>query len=267
MWVTRTMRNRGGLRGRIAVVTGVGRLQGNGAAVCRALAADGADIFFTYWTPYDRAMPWSAAPDEPAMLEEELARLGVRCARMELDLSRPEAPETLLDAVEQQLGPPSILVNNACHSASDGWDRLDAAGLDVHFAVNVRATVLLSVAFARRFRGTSGGRIINLTSGQSRGPMPKEIAYATTKGAIDAFTVTFAAAVASRGITVNAVNPGPTDTGWMTEQVKAELLPRFPMGRVGQPEDAARLIRFLASDEAEWITGQILHSDGGFRYA
>lgn len=265
--VTQSIRNRAGLRGRIAVVTGVGRTRGIGAAVCRALAADGADIFFTYWTPYDRAMPWGTAPDNPDVLAEELRRLGVRCAHTELDLSRPEAPETLLDAVEQQLGPPSILVNNACHSDLDGWDRLDAATLDAHYAVNVRATVLLSVAFARRFRGGPGGRIINLTSGQSRGPMPKEIAYATTKGAVDAFTVTFAAEVASRGITVNAVNPGPTDTGWMTEQVKTELLPRFPMGRVGQPEDAARLIRFLASDEAEWITGQILHSDGGFRYA
>jgi len=136
--------------------------------------------------------------------------------------------------------------------------------LDAHYAVNVRAAVLLSVGFARRWKGERGGRIINLTSGQSLGPMPGEIAYATTKGAIEAFTSTFAVEVASRGITVNAVNPGPTDTGWMTEELKRELLSRFPTGRLGQPEDAARLIAFLAGEEAEWITGQVIHSEGGF---
>ena len=81
---------------------------------------------------------------------------------------------------------------------------------------------------------------------------------------MEAFTTTFAAEVASRGITVNAVNPGPTDTGWMTDDLKRDLLSRFPAGRVGQPEDAARLVVFLAGEEAEWITGQVIHSEGGF---
>jgi 3-oxoacyl-[acyl-carrier protein] reductase len=95
--------------------------------------------------------------------------------------------------------------------------------------------------------------------------MVGEIAYAATKGAIDALTVTLAAEVASQGITVNAVNPGPTDSGWITGELRQELLSRFPMGRLGQPDDAARLVAFLVSDEAEWITGQIIHSEGGFR--
>jgi 3-oxoacyl-[acyl-carrier protein] reductase len=94
--------------------------------------------------------------------------------------------------------------------------------------------------------------------------MPDELAYVATKGAIEAFTVTLAAEVRHRGITVNAVNPGPTDTGWMTEELKSELSTRFPPGRVGKPEDAARLVAFLAGDEARWITGQIIHSEGGF---
>jgi 3-oxoacyl-[acyl-carrier protein] reductase len=136
--------------------------------------------------------------------------------------------------------------------------------LDRHYAVNLRATALLSVEFARRFSGKGGGRIIQLTSGQSLGPMPGELAYAATKGAVEALTKTLAVELAPRGITVNAVNPGPTDTGWMTDEIKRELLPRFPMGRLGQPEDAARLIRFLVSPEAEWITGQVIHSEGGF---
>jgi 3-oxoacyl-[acyl-carrier protein] reductase len=129
----------------------------------------------------------------------------------------------------------------------------------------MRGAFLLTVEFARRFSGKSGGRIINLTSGQSVGPMPGELAYVATKGAVEAFTVSLSAELAAHGITVNAVDPGATDTGWMTEEVKGELLPRFPQGRTGLPEDAARLIAFLASDEAAWITGQVIHSRGGYQ--
>jgi 3-oxoacyl-[acyl-carrier protein] reductase len=91
-----------------------------------------------------------------------------------------------------------------------------------------------------------------------------ELAYAATKGAIEALTVTLAAEVGGKGITVNAVNPGPTDTGWMTEELRRELSEKFPTERVGEPEDAARLVAFLAGDEARWITGQVIHSEGGF---
>ena len=164
----------------------------------------------------------------------------------------------------ERLGPPSILVNNAAHSARDGYEALDDATLDAHYAVNLRATALLSAVFARRFDGETGGRIVNLTSGQSLGPMPGELAYAATKGASEAFTRTLAAEVGHKGITVNAVNPGPTDTGWITEEIRQELSAKFPAGRVGEPEDAARVVAFLASDEADWITGQVIHSEGGF---
>ena len=126
-----------------------------------------------------------------------------------------------MQAVEERLGTASILVNNATHDDTDApFDQLDAQTLDAYYAVNIRGTILLTIEFARRFTHTSGGRIINLTSGQGRGPMPGKLAYVTTKGAIEAFTVTLSAEVASRGITVNAVDPGPTDTGWMTDDVK-----------------------------------------------
>jgi 3-oxoacyl-[acyl-carrier protein] reductase len=136
--------------------------------------------------------------------------------------------------------------------------------LDAYYAVNMRGTMLLSIEFARSFMLPAGGRIINLTSGQGRGAMQGKLAYVATKGAIEAFTVTLAVEVAPQGITVNAVDPGPTDTGWMSEDVKQELLPRFPMGRVGQPDDAARIITFLASEDAAWVTGQVIRSTGGF---
>ncbi|MEW6638668.1 MAG: SDR family oxidoreductase [Actinomycetota bacterium] len=252
------------LRGRVAVVTGASRRQGIGAAVCRALAARGADVFFSHWVPFDRTQLTGADPEAPGALLTDLRALGVRAGALELDLSLPDSPERLLDAAAELLGAPSILVNNAAYSTNDGYESLDATTLDAHYAVNLRATALLSVLFARRYAGGPGGRIVNLTSGQSLGPMPGELAYAATKGAVEAFTVTLAAEVGHRGITVNAVNPGPTDTGWMTDELKAELAPKFALGRIGKPEDAARLIAWLATDEAAWITGQILHSEGGF---
>src|ERR671917_2137899 len=234
-----------GLRGRVAVVTGAGRCRGIGAAICKALAEEGADVFFTHWKE----------GNEPKGLLEELRGAGVRAENMEVDLSLLESPERLLDMVAAWLGQPSVLVNNAAYSTRDGYEALDAATLDAHYAVNLRATALLSVGFARRFGGGPGGRIVNLTSGQSLGPMPGELAYAATKAAVEALTVTLAAEVGHRGITVNAVDPGPTDTGWMTGELERELAPKFALGRLGEPEDAARLVAFLASEEAAWITG------------
>jgi 3-oxoacyl-[acyl-carrier protein] reductase len=250
------------LTGRVAVVTGASRRQGIGAAVCRAFAGHGADVLFTHWQPFDRTRPHGADEDGPTALEAELRRLGVRVAGLEIDLAQPDAVQQVMNATTDRLGAPSILVNNAAHSVPVGFEELDAAALDAHLAVNVRAMALLSVEFARRFSGGAGGRIVNLTSGQRLGPMPSTLAYATSKGAVEAFTTSLAAGVAAKGITVNAVDPGGTDTGWMSDELKADILRTMGFGRIGQPEDAARLVLFLASDAGEWITGQILHSRG-----
>ena len=252
------------LRGRVALVTGVGRRRGIGSAVCLALASRGADVVLSFWKAYDREKPWASDEDEPEALLGQLRDAGVRAEGIEMDLSRSDSARLLLDATEERLERPSILVNTAAYSTRDDFETLDAEALDAHYAVNVRAMALLSVGFARRYPGGSGGRIVNFSSGQSLGPMPGELAYVATKGAIEAFTRTLAAEVGNKGITVNAVNPGPTDTGWMTEELKREIAPRFPSGRIGQPEDAAKLVAFLAGDEAAWITGQVIHSEGGF---
>jgi 3-oxoacyl-[acyl-carrier protein] reductase len=251
----------------IALVTGASRRIGIGTAICRALAAQGMDVAFTYWHPYDQQMDWGADKDAPAQLTAELQSQGVRALAIEADLSQPDTPANLLNQVEQQLGMVSVLVNNATYSTNGGYRELGAAQLDAHYAVNIRGAFLLSVEFARRFKAGHGGRIINLTSGQSLGPMPDELAYIATKGAVEAFTLSLAAGVAKLGITVNAVDPGPTDTGWMNDELKAYLSQRTPSGRVGLPQDAARLIAFLASEESEWVTGQIIHSNGGFGWA
>ncbi len=248
---------------KIALVTGVSRLKGIGRAICLALAEQEIDIFFTYWTAYDATMPWGSDQQEQEIIQTEILAKGVRCACLEIDLSKPESIPILLDAVEHQMGTPTILVNNATYSTEATLETCSAAVLDKHYAVNLRGTTLLCLAFARRFNDTSGS-IVNLTSGQFQRPMRNEIAYAVTKGAVDALTVTLAAELGEHGIRVNAVNPGPTDTGWMTPDLETALLARFPTKRMGLPQDAARLIAFLASEDASWITGQIIHSEGGF---
>jgi len=253
----------GSLSGRVALVTGASRRIGIGAAIARALAARRADVFITYYRPYDAKQPWNCTHGDVDDLLAALRRTGVRTGHLELDLSDPTAPAKLFDAVEKDLGTPHILVNNAAAGRLGGIDTLDAESLDEHFAVNVRAMALLCAEFVRRFTAGSGGRIINLTSGQSLGPMPGELAYIASKGAVEAFTLSLSHDVMRRGITVNAIDPGATDTGWMTEAQKAAWIAHAPGGRLGFPEDAARLAAFLASDEAQWITGQILHSRGG----
>ncbi|TWT09293.1 SDR family oxidoreductase [Planomicrobium sp. CPCC 101079] len=255
----------GKLTGKVAVVTGASRLQGIGAAICKELAENGCDIFFTYWSQYDESMPWGIRKDEPSLLKDELVKLGVAVDHLEVDLAQTENLEKLLEKVAEVLGPPDILINNATYSVNGDFTSVTAKELDEHYFINVRAPTILSSKFAQSFKKKKGGRIINLSSGQFQGPMPGELAYATTKGAIDALTLTLSAEASSLGITVNAVNPGPTDTGWMTEGIRKELIQQFPSRRIGKPSDAAKLISFLASDDAEWITGQVIHSEGGFR--
>lgn len=248
----------------VALVTGAGRRAGIGAAICRALGSAGLDVAFCYWHPYDATTPWGADPDTTDELLREVRALGVRCEGIALDLSQPDSARRLLDATVELLGLPSVLVNNAAVSLDADYRTLDAANLDAHYAVNLRATALLCVELARRHPAGKPGRIINLTSGQSLGPMPGELAYAATKGAVEALTVSLAPPLAALGITVNAVNPGPTDTGWMSDAIKTRVRMRSPTGRIGTPEDCARLVAFLASAAAGWITGQIISSEGGF---
>ena len=161
----------------------------------------------------------------------------------EINLSQSYSPNRLFYMVSERLGDPSILVNNAVYSTHTRIEELDVEQLDKHYTVNVRATMLLSSLFIKHYSLKTGGSIINLTSGQSVGPMPDELAYAATKGAIEAFTKSVAPVAMEKGITVNAVDPGPTNTGWITEELKHHLVWKFPQGKVGEPVDA-RLISF-----------------------
>jgi 3-oxoacyl-[acyl-carrier protein] reductase len=252
------------MKKRVAIVTGVSRLNGIGKAICLELAKRDIAIFFTYWRKYDKEMPWSVADNEPDLIETEIKNLGVDCAKLELDLMNVASIKTLFDAVDKRFWGASILVNNATYSKPTDILTATPDELDKHYFVNQKATTLLISEFVKRFRSAENGRIINISSGQSLSAMSDEIAYAMTKGAVETLTRTLSHQLAAKNITINAVNPGLTDTGWMTDEQKKLYKDRLPMGRFGLPDDAAKLVGFLASEQAAWITGQIIHSEGGF---
>jgi 3-oxoacyl-[acyl-carrier protein] reductase len=252
------------LNKKVALVTGVTRRQGIGAAAALHLARAGADVAAAYYRPYDRSMPWNVQDSEPQEILAELRGAGVCTYGFEIDLEPPDGPRCLFESVLEKFGHVDILVNNAAYSKETTVNELSVRDLDRHYAVNLRAAILLCVEFVRAFQVGRLGRIVNITSGQGLGPMPDDLAYVATKGGIDAFTLSLSAAVAPLGITVNAIDPGPTDTGWMDDDLRDSLLGTAPMHRVGTPADAARLIAFLASEDASWITGQVIRSRGGF---
>jgi 3-oxoacyl-[acyl-carrier protein] reductase len=217
----------------------VGRPNGIGWAVARRLQERGVDVCVQCLPGEDPQLP------DATVLRE--------------DFTDPDAPERCVAAA----APLDILVVNHAYSSSRGLGELDAAEIDRALAVNVRASLLLVQAFHSRHDGREGGRVILMTSGQHRGSMPGELPYIAGKGALHQLTRSLAAAVAPKRITVNCVDPGATDTGWATPDVQAEVLAEEPFGRWGQPDDAARLIAFLCSDDGQWITGQVITSSGG----
>jgi 3-oxoacyl-[acyl-carrier protein] reductase len=245
----------------VALVTGVSRKAAIGAAICRALSRDGWDVVGTGYRPYDISMPWGSRAEDPDELVEELVAGSGRAAWVEADLTAPTASRDLFDRAEA-FGPVRALVNCAAHSTRGGLLECSSEDFERHMTVNAKATLLLSAEFARRFREPPGcGRIVNFVSGP---PLVGEIAYAASKGAIEWLTFSAAGELASKGITVNAVNPGPNDSGWMDEETATFVRDRSPLGRIGTPDDVAGLVAFLCSDAGRWVTAQILTCDGGW---
>ena len=251
------------LSGKVALITGVSRQKGIGAAIARILAQAGVNVFTTYYRTFDELMPWGSNPAEAEAIIESIKLYGVKAQGTETDLADTKVPKKLFDLVEESFGLVDILVNNAAHDQQADIYSLSPELLDKHYAVNVRGCTLLCREFAKRHNGRFGGRIINLTSGQSLAPMPENLPYAITKGAIEALTLSLSASLASKNITVNAVDPGATDTGWMNSELRSTLEIKSSFGRIGTPEDAANIVLFLASLQGQWITGQIVRSRGG----
>jgi 3-oxoacyl-[acyl-carrier protein] reductase len=259
------------LAGRAALVTGVSRRAGIGFAIARRLAAAGASVFAHHYIPHDADRGWGAdAGGLDAMLEElraDLAGPGATLPDGSEDLADPQGPGRLFARVVDALGHVDILVCNHASSGPDGdLERVDAEKLDHHWAVNARSSILLAKAYAQAHDDSrAGGRIVLMTSGQGEGPMPGEIAYAASKAALAGITPTLSDELIDRGITVNCVNPGPVDTGWATPELLEAVRDRLPAGRWGEPDDPARLIAWLVSDDGRWVTGQVLSTEGGFR--
>lgn len=271
------------LRGRTVVVTGVSRRAGIGYATACLLASYGANLFCHHFAPHDAQQPWGSDAID-AVLAGVRSHLveGARVADRHADLTESGAPEELLAAAAAEFGQVDALICNQAHSGSDGAvGELTTADLDRHWAVNARASILLAQAFAAQSASAAPDpgeaspaegfpaegftrSIVFLTSGQGQGPMPGEIAYAAAKAALAGVTTTIADQLADHGIRVNTVNPGPVDTGYLTPELWRAVAPKFPFGRYGQPEDPARLIAWLVTDEAAWITGQVINTEGGF---
>ncbi|MEV0582068.1 SDR family oxidoreductase [Nonomuraea sp. NPDC050310] len=250
-----------------AIVTGVSRRIGIGYAIARRLAAAPMNVFVCSWEPHDAGQDWGADPlgaeGVVAALREELPEGAGQVEHLAVDLAEPGAPGRVVAAARERFGRVEVLVANHARSAEGGLGELTAEELDLCWAVNVRATLLLVQEFAAQ-ADLEGGRVITFTSGQHLEPMPTELPYSVTKGAIEQMTRSLAAPLSTRGITVNCVNPGPVDTGYASPEDVVELARRHPQGRWGTPEDTARLVGWLAGEESGWVTGQTLVSDGGW---
>ena len=250
---------------RVALITGFGRARGIAAAVARRLVADH-DLMLTGLPTYDaRHEPGGKQPDAAA-LAAELGRSGARVSYQATDLAEPAAPERVVAAARDKLGGVDTLVAAHAHAVPLSLDALEAEAIDRHLTVNVRATLLLVKAFAAtQDQGRGQGRVVLFSSGQGLGPMPAELPYVASKGALQALVLSLSDELAPAGVTINAINPGPTDTGLLDGETYAAIRRRFPAGRWGTPEDAARTVAWLASEEAAWVTGQVISSEGGFR--
>lgn len=267
------------LAGRVVVVTGVSRRAGIGHAIACRAAAWGASVVAHHFCVHDAAQPWGADSVDSVMdsVRSHLTS-GARLVSVGGDLTDDGAPEALLATAASELGRVDGLVANQALSGSDGaLGGLMAPMLDRHWAVNARTSVLLVQAFMNARSqaapsqvpsgGPPSGSAVLMTSGQGLGPLRGEVAYASAKAALAGVTPTLADQLADHGIRLNTVNPGPVDTGYADGTTLAAVASMFPGGRWGEPDDPARLVCWLLTDDARWVTGQVISSEGGFRRA
>ncbi|MDP9334405.1 MAG: SDR family oxidoreductase [Actinomycetota bacterium] len=244
----------GRLAGRIALVTGVSRRAGIGYTVAERLQRLGASVFASGWSDHDAEMPWGADDSE----------LGIEVEQRNLE--DPSSATALVDAAVDRYGRLDIVIAVHARSSRQTLAQLTAFELDRCWAANVRSVLLLAQRFAQRHdTDRRGGRMLWFTSGQHIEPMADELPYAVTKGALHQMTASVSDALIDKGIVANCINPGPVDTGYASGAAHADVARRFPGRSWGTPGHVADLIEFLVSDEGEWIQGQVINSEGGFR--
>ncbi len=283
------------LNNKVALVTGGNH--GIGAAIAQAFASQGAKVFITYYRVQPQTPVDEAKADQPGEALYALGRsrgadavvkaihdAGGMVEASEADLSDPAMIPALFDQVESTFGGVDILVNNAAHwepatftpqdedmaeTFSTQWmsHPVPTFAPDIHdraFAVNTRATAHMMTEFARRHikRGTESGSIINIsTSGAYR--FPAEVTYGASKLAMESYSRAAAVELGPFGIRVNILSPGPIQTGYITPDMETVIANQTPLRRVGYPDDIADVAVFLASEQARWVTGQLLHVGGG----
>jgi len=291
-----------GLEGKVALVTGANH--GIGAATARALATQGVRVFITYYReacPYSdeelaRAreagvggMPLYRAKQQQSAdpIAADIRSQGGIAIAYEADLAEEANISRLFNLCQAELGPVDILVNNHTYcvyetfdpelTTGKDWDThlisadnvvqlVSADIIDAHFAVNARAYALMMSEYIRRYlkRKASWGRIINISTDAAHAHIAN-VSYAASKHAIESYSRSAAAEIGKYGITVNIVVPGPIQTGYIEPQNEAHISAHTPLRRVGRPEDVADVIVFVASEQARWLTGQLIYVGGGWR--
>ncbi len=271
-----------------------GANHGIGAAIVRALAGQGMRVFFTYYRPPSAHSPeqLAAARDagvggealieaqqqtDGADLVAELRAQGAEVAAEEVDFAAAEAIPATFTRAEAAFGPVDVLVCNHTVDKLESFDPaltdspqgvvrfISAEGIDHHFAVNTRAYALLIAEFARRHvaRGAEWGRVVVLST-DGAAAHAFNVSYAASKHAIESYARSAALELGQYGITVNIVSPGPTQTGYITPEEEARIVAETPLGRLGTPQDIAASVLWLASPSAGWLTGQTIHTGGGW---